>query len=230
MKTFLFSLTILLLIQACQKESANTNKPEKVVLPALVDTVIYSKDTLYYDLGYYGDEEGVSIITPPKNATTCTILMNNGQERTLKYIPKDTFLGKDSLVIASISGSDGASLSTDTETVKVLIKVVQNRVHKELIGKWRWLGSCGGFTGGCWYPDDNDHQQIEFTYDMRYIETHNDTITRRLNYLLLDSSKINKIERYAIRFNANYTTYFWYNADTLNLQMGDVTNTYERVK
>ena len=50
--------------------------------------------------------------------------------------------------------------------------------NSELIGKWNWISSCGGFTGDCWYPSEDNYESVEFTNDL-YIKNGNPIILNR---------------------------------------------------
>ena len=47
--------------------------------------------------------------------------------------------------------------------------------NSELIGKWNWISSCGGFTGDCWYPSEDNYESVEFTNDL-YIKKNNGSV------------------------------------------------------
>ena len=58
--------------------------------------------------------------------------------------------------------------------------------NSELIGKWNWVSSCGGFTGGCWYPSEDNYESVEFTNDL-YIKKNNGIVDTEINYSITDS-------------------------------------------
>lgn len=123
---FTVLLVISLIIYSCKKESSDLIKQNKNILQNQIDTTIHSNDTLHLGFGYFGDEEGVTIITQPKNSKYCEILNNQLQERILQYIPQDNFLGIDSVSVVSMKGSDGAGPSTNVDTILVIIQIVKD--------------------------------------------------------------------------------------------------------
>jgi len=218
------------MIFACEKETDNLTGQNGKNISNLIDTTIFSLDTLNYSFGYFGDEEGISIISQPKNSKSCELLNKLWEERILQYVPQDNFLGIDSISIVTMKGSDGASPSTDIDTFKIVVRVVKDQFHKKLIGKWEWIVSCGGVTGGCWYPAENYKSEIEFRHDMHYIQYKNDTIVNDIEYHLVDSFKNGETITYEIGFSNNYHTYFWFSGDRLSVQGGDFVEEYEKIE
>ena len=81
-------------------------------------------DTLKVNLGNFGDEEGVSIYKHPSNAKKSIIyreiIMNS---IIYKYYPKDSFSGKDTVILILNKGSDGASFGkNDTTQICIVVK------------------------------------------------------------------------------------------------------------
>jgi hypothetical protein len=52
----------------------------------------------------------------------------------------------------------------------------------QLPGKWKWESTCGGVISGCTFSSKSQYATIEFTSDLKYIETRNDTIYLKSNY------------------------------------------------
>lgn len=221
----LLAIILCILFFSCEKDSdilLNQNYN-------LIDTTIFINDTFEYSFGYFGDEEGISIISYPDNSKSCKLLNKQWEERILRYVPIDTFIGIDTVILKSMRGSDGASPSTDIDTIQVIIRIIKDDFHKKLIGKWDWVVSCGGFTGGCWYPDENNSKQIEFDNLMHFTEWNNDSIVRDCQYQLFDSSINGQSLIYKIEFDT-YDTYIWFSDNKLEIQGGDFVEEYERIK
>ena len=218
-------LTCFILFCSCEKEGS----PESI-LRARIDTTLLSTETLAISFGYFGDEEGITILYPPHHAKTFELLNEMWEERILQYIPADGFLGIDSTALVTMRGSDGAGPSTDVDTFRIMINVVKDEFHRKLIGRWNWIWSCGGFTGGCWYPGPDNHEEIEFRYDMRYIEKYNDSVVRDLSYFLIDTFMNGQSLVYEIGFENGYDTYYRFVDDELNVQGGDFWKGYERME
>ncbi|NLD50988.1 MAG: hypothetical protein GX660_27915 [Clostridiaceae bacterium] len=222
---FLTPFILVIFLTACEKDNLKHDN-----FNAFIDTTIFSSDTLNISFGYFGDEEGIEIISHPKHSEYCDILNDQWEERILRYIPQEAFLGIDTMAAETSRGSDGAGPSTEIDTVLIVIKVVRDDFHKKLIGKWNWIWSCGGFTGGCWYPGPFNYEQIEFTYNMRYIEKQNDTISHDFEYFIIDSFMNGPALVYEIGFENGYDTYYRFDGDELNIQTGDFWKGYERIE
>jgi hypothetical protein len=227
---FIILMIISLIILSCQKESNKISEQYKNSLSNQIDTTIFSSDTLQVSFGYFGDEEGISIISPPKNSKFCKLINKPWEERILRYIPLDNFLGTDSVSIITMKGSDGASPSADIDTILVLINVIKNDFHKLFIGKWDWIGSCGGYTGGCWYPDSTNKLQVEFTSDMHYIQFHNDSVVNNFTYYFIDSFNNGETTIFEIGFSTDLKTFLWFSDGNLNIQGGDFVEEYKKIR
>lgn len=225
---FVITLILGIVLFSCEKDNLLGLKRNDQ--PSLIDTTIYSFDTLNISFGYFGDEEGISIVSRPANSKFCELLNKQWEERILRYIPQDNFLGIDSTVVVTMKGSDGASPPTDIDTILIVIKVVKDDFHRGLIGKWNWTSSCGGFTGGCWYPSEGHYEHIEFYYNMRYIEKYNDSIVRDFQYHFIQSFISGQNLIYEIGFDNGYDTFYMFIGDKLNVQGGDFWKEYERIE
>jgi hypothetical protein len=125
MKLLIKLIYILIIISgfvftSCEIESRPSGEHNENI----IDTTIISGETFAYNFGYFGDEEGISIISYPKNAKTCVLLNKPWEERILTYVPNDRFHGIDTVIVETRKGSDGVSPATDIETTTLVIKVV----------------------------------------------------------------------------------------------------------
>jgi len=218
-----------LLIFSCKKEFMYSIKQnEKMKVSSQIDTSLFLSDTLCYSFGFFGDEEGVSFITQPKNSKSCKLLNNQWDERILQYVPQDHFLGIDSTTVVTMRGSDGSSISTKIDTTLIIIKVVKDEFHKKLIGRWKLVSSCGGYTGICWYPNGDNAKEIEFDNSMRYREKYKENIIKDCQYQLLNNFVNGQSMIYDIRLQNNYETHVWFFNDKLYIQEGDSVVEYDR--
>lgn len=81
-------------------------------------------DTLVYDLGSFGDEEGARVILDPDHATfSQTRRLFPGSEMVYEYVPESGFTGEDYVEIETNRGSDGASRGDDIEIIELTIIV-----------------------------------------------------------------------------------------------------------
>jgi len=153
------------ILVSCETESI----PEPCSI-AVVDTMILSGSSLEFSFGDFGDEEGVMITSCPAHAETCTLLNEPWEERILRYVPEEGFLGSDSVAVTATRGWDGSSTGGDTVTTTIAIQVVQDELHRKLTSRWEWTRSCGGFTGGCWNPDNRNSTFAWFAGDTLLIQ------------------------------------------------------------
>jgi len=52
---------------------------------------------------------------------------------------------------------------------------------RELRGDWTWTASCGGFSGACSYPDNENYKSIQITND-KFTERANGIVTIDISY------------------------------------------------
>jgi len=106
----------------------------------------------------------------------------------------------------------------------------ENEYEYNLVGTWNWVESCGGFTGLCWYPSEDNYRQVVFDRSMRYIEKQNDLIVKDFQYQIIDTFINGSTTIYTIKFQDSYQTYFWFSGNRLNIQGGDFVDEYVRAK
>jgi hypothetical protein len=97
-----------------------------------------------------------------------------------------------------------------------------------LIGKWDLVSSCGGITGICWYPTEDNKELIEFKDNLTYIEKINDIVEVESTYIITDTLVIDNNEVFIIEFGFEYTTEFTFKNDTLSVEGGDYWKNYIR--
>ncbi|NSW95538.1 MAG: hypothetical protein HPY62_12595 [Bacteroidales bacterium] len=101
----------------------------------------------------------------------------------------------------------------------------------ELSGKWEWIGSCGGFTGGCWYPNENHWQMIEFKPFNIYIRTLNGEKTEQANYSFTFSYESDGVKYYNLAFSDGRKTTCWFSGrNILNMVGGDFVESFRRIR
>ncbi|MBW1612601.1 MAG: hypothetical protein JRJ57_01230 [Deltaproteobacteria bacterium] len=108
-----------------------------------------------------------------------------------------------------------------------------------IIGEWQWVKSCGGFTGGCWYPSDDHQERAVFTSDSKYYRYSNDELILDYNYQLGDTREVDGVKYYEITFVPaegttgiyEWSTEFWFTEQKiLNIPGGDFIEEFERKK
>lgn len=74
----------------------------------------------------------------------------------------------------------------------------------DLIGTWNWVSTCGGITGACGYPDEDNFYTIEFRDDLTFVKISNGTFREELTYSVIEKDSYN---RYKIIFeNGDYSS------------------------
>ncbi len=99
--------------------------------------------------------------------------------------------------------------------------------NSELLGKWNWISSCGGFTGGCWYPGEENYSSIEFTKNV-YIEKNNGVIATRINYAITDTYLNGTDLIYTIKLEDDHQVRLRFVNENLSIEGGDFWKEYER--
>ena len=109
---------------------------------------------------------------------------------------------------------------------------------RKLIGKWKWVSSCGGIAGICYYAKDTPDsliQTIEFTKDNQYLVYLNNRLTEKYSYESFPSeSPYNHFPQYIVISNLQQEIGFRFaDKNTLELLGGccDMFDSeYKRVK
>ena len=121
-QTVIFLISLCIAAFSCDKETEMAEMP----IYEIIDTSILSTQIFEHSFGYFGDEEGISILSYPKHSKSCELLNKQWEERILRYVPDDLFLGSDTVVVETMRGSDGAGPSTEIDTTMIVLKVVEN--------------------------------------------------------------------------------------------------------
>ena len=90
-----------------------------------------------------------------------------------------------------------------------------------------WISSCGGFTGDCWYPSEDNYEIVEFT-NLLY-KKNNGIIKTEINYSIIDSRiNGNDILYIAELENGNILRFKFINSN-LSIESRDFWKEYKRV-
>lgn len=82
-------------------------------------------EVYHLELGYFGDEEGPSIIRDATHAMSSTILGMPWELRVYEYIPTPDYVGVDTVEVKTERGSDGASPNEDIEIFKLYFRITR---------------------------------------------------------------------------------------------------------
>jgi len=100
--------------------------------------------------------------------------------------------------------------------------------NSELIGKWNWISSCGGLTGGCWYPNENNYESIEFTNDI-YIKKINGVLDTKISYSITDSYMNGTSLIFIMELDDSRTIRYRFIEGNLSVEGGDFWKEYGRI-
>jgi len=121
MKMKLFHLMVVIglftLVQGC-----NNSEPTS---PTTLNTTLKTGTTYQYDLGYFGDEEGVNISTPPNHFQVSKIDRDiNSGKIIYTYVPSSGFTGTDTVELKLMRGSNGSSANNNITTVVIKFTII----------------------------------------------------------------------------------------------------------
>lgn len=115
----LLLFTGFLLNYSCKKDV--TQNPNGDIV---IDTTIYNNQVLKYDLGSFGIEEGATITRQATHFSQSS-LERNGMGIIYTYKPLNDFSGKDTVVIKSERGSDGAHPGNKINFTTIRVNVLR---------------------------------------------------------------------------------------------------------
>lgn len=182
--TFILLLGLILFI-SCHDETGDPNIQKKIS-SSQIDTTIFIVDTLQLSLGTFDLQEGIILVKEPDQAKLFELPTNEQGGRDLVYIPKDNYLGVDSIMLITKQTHLGDDSFVKLDSVLFVIRIIKNDFHKKLIGKWYLFKFCGGFMGTC-DTIGSGARKIEFGYNMDFTETFMDSIVKKRDYYLIDS-------------------------------------------
>ena len=115
-KSILLIISLLLFIVSCERTNSKTSN---------LNITLQNTDEYHLNLGYFGDEEGCSIIEDAKHAKSSKILGNPWEARIYEYIPDSSYIGNDKVVIRTEKGSDGASPNDEIEIININFNITK---------------------------------------------------------------------------------------------------------
>lgn len=181
---FILLLGIIFFI-SCHDETKDTNLQKKIS-SSQIDTTIFIVDTLQLSLGTLDTQEGITIVEEPEHAKLFELPADGEGKRDLIYVPKEDYLGVDSILLITKKTNLGDDSFIKIDSVLFVIRILKNDFHKKLIGKWSVSEVCGGFMGTC-YTEAWGVFKVEFGDNMDFTETVKDSIIKKKDYYLIDS-------------------------------------------
>ena len=113
------------------------------------------------------------------------------------------------------------SCSTDDE-------IVEN-YEQNLIGKWKWISTCGGYMNGCLYSDQDNVETIEFKTGEVYIQIVNGEIITKSNYTITDTIDTDSEKLFKLEFKDGSQSYFFFVENNIRFQIGNSWKEYSRI-
>lgn len=122
MKWYLVMIGVIAVAIGCTSQNgasrqAITDNPKEVTLRF--------GDTLRYDVGFFGDEEGAQVIKSPRFNAFEGFCSDNYEPLIYCYTASTWFEGGDTVIIKTSRGSDGSSPNTEHEIHELIIKLTQ---------------------------------------------------------------------------------------------------------
>ena len=98
----------------------------------------------------------------------------------------------------------------------------------DLIGKWNWISTCGGITGECGYPSEDNFHSIEFKDESTYIKISNGILSEQSSFSIIETSVVDSYNLYIIDFDKGNSTICRVQDDNLSMGSGTLLSYYER--
>ncbi len=99
----------------------------------------------------------------------------------------------------------------------------------DLIGKWLWIKSCGGVSGACEYPKENQIKTIEFFNGAIYIEQNNGVVTTQTNYFISEVKYYEESVSADLDLGDGYYFRLTLEANNLYMDLGEFIIEYQRI-
>lgn len=96
-----------------------------------IEVTITNTETYEYNLGSFGDEEGVSIIVAPESSEINKLNRDKNTGHIIyTYKPTPNYIGNDYVELQGAYGSDGASANTNFTTTKITFIIEESEVEE----------------------------------------------------------------------------------------------------
>jgi hypothetical protein len=171
----------------------------------------------------YEEGEIVSCIVEPDVSDFYEFRSIPNDKWRFTYDPDFNYTGTESFTFISKKPNN------NIKTIKLTIEVIQDDFRNKIIGKWKYIQTCGGYDGGCWDIYPNEILTVEFTEDMVYSKFINDDLIESHVYEFVDGWKSGESAIYAIQFDNDFTTYYKLSDDSLDIQIGDTIEEFVRI-
>jgi len=98
----------------------------------------------------------------------------------------------------------------------------------DLIGKWNWTSTCGGFSGACLYPNSNESMKVEVT-NFKIVKKVNDSTLLNSQYTVKNKMIYEKFITQEMVLENGKVLRIILTTDALEIENGDTWENYKKV-
>jgi hypothetical protein len=102
-------------------------------------------------------------------------------------------------------------------------------INEDLIGQWRWIESCGGITGDCWSPEDDQNITMEFKEGAKYIRKNNGFIVSETSYSVELLFTTNEVNHYEVNTGSGTQFMFHFHNNNIRIDHGEGFSDYQKI-
>ena len=187
MKFVLLFSIVLFLATSCEESSNNISSEEDIVhLPdtlfssSVLDSTILITDSFSIVFNEIGNPDNHIMIKEAEYSQWYSNTLDNDSNLLIEYVPKYGFLGIDTVEAVFTRTDDVLSHFTYIDSVKLIIRVVENEYHRQLIGRWKLVHYNYGPTN--YAPEEGITTIVEYDNNMQYRQYRNDSLVFDLRY------------------------------------------------
>lgn len=196
---------------SCEKDGDTLSNEEDIILSPdtlfssyVIDSTILVTDTLNSVFSQIKYPDNFVITKEFEYSKLFRNAANSDSNLLIEYVPQYGFLGIDTLLAVCTTTNDTASHITLIDTVKLIVRVVENDFHRKLIG--RWILDHYNY-GPLNYPTEEGTTFIvEYDNSMRYRQFKNESLVFDLRYEMGGTSTNDKRYFYIDYEDGDYNT------------------------
>lgn len=177
----------MLLAFSCKEDNTIIPVEEEIILlpdtlfsSFTLDSTILKTDSFRFSLNQIEYPDSIILLNEANYARLSSIDMNDDSSLCVEYLPKYGFLGIDTIESVFIKSNDTYSHITNIDTVKLIIRVVDDEYHRQLVGRWKLAYYSYGVE--TYHPEKGVTTIVEYDNNMQYRKLRNDSIIWDLGY------------------------------------------------